>query len=131
MADVTRKSRLLRALDACFLKERGADKPPFSHDDPCKKCPYEGNGCTCRVSLFEDVGKYLRGVDDRQQVEIGYDAYGEDVPICPQCEYQLRTGFAYCPKCGTAIDWDDYAYEGGYFEEEAVQYDDYGEGSMP
>ena len=130
MSDVRRQSRLTKAVECCFRKERGVDKPPLSKASPCDSCPYGNVGSTCRESMLDDLVRFLKGYDDKQQVEIGFDAYGDDVPICPQCDYQLRTGFAYCPKCGTAIDWGDFVSGTEYFEEDDVAYDDYSEESF-
>ena len=132
MADVRRQSRLTKAVECCLRHERGADKTQLLKSLSCEKCPYGNCGSTCKETLFDDLSRFLRGKDDRQMVEVGFNAYGEDVPICPQCEYQLKVGYAYCPKCGTSIDWDDYDPGDEYYPiDDDVLYDDYSENSKP
>ena len=126
MSVVDRHSKLLRAVECCFRKVHNASP------DACNGCPYSSSGSTCQESMFDDLRSFLHGYNYKQQVEIGFNAYGEDCPICPQCEYQLRVGFSYCPKCGTAIDWGDFEEtDGSYYIDDTPLYDDYSETSRP
>ena len=125
MADVRRKKRLLNAIRSCRAKERGANTA-----DSCESCPFQKDGGICREELFSAVAKYIDGTNECMPVETSFNIYGDEAPICPMCERFLRIGFAYCPYCGTEIDWDDYCDEDPYADQE-IEYDDYSETSRP
>lgn len=126
MPDV-RKVKITNALAKCLRKEHGA--PEGTETNPCLDCPYKDKDL-CRETLLRDTYDFLMGIRTRFPVEIGFNIYGEDAPICPECDYELRPGFMYCPKCGTAIDWDDFIpFEDDYYDA-AEDSDDYSEDSF-
>ena len=126
MPDV-RKNTLTNALFKCAAKERGC--PEGKQVDPCLGCPYKEQD-VCRETLLTDTYNFLMGIRTRHPVEVGFNIYGEDTPICPECEYELRVGFMYCPKCGTAIDWDDFIPFEDDLYDAAEDSDDYSEDSF-
>ena len=76
--------------------------------------------------------RYIEGTAPKELVEIGWNEYCDEVPICPECEAFLKIGYDYCPKCGCALDWDDYPTEEQYYREDDYDeplYDDYSENS--
>lgn len=127
LTDVRKKTRIRKALLCCLSHERGAPEGTYPQN-PCKQCEFDKDGSVCREELFRNIINYIDGINETIPVEIGYDEYGDDIPLCPICGKEIRTGDSYCSKCGTAMDWDDYPI---YDEEDdGVAYDDYSETSF-
>lgn len=88
--------KVIKGLECC-LKESD-----HLYSNPCNGCPYEGQECVDRmkadalVLLKEQEAVEPRRIDGKRNHSIK----------CGNCNYDLLTGYMFCPHCGRAVKWE-------------------------